>query len=199
MVQQNADRLARIAEEILDIARVKHQIIHASSSTIALDGTVAQVWHDWRDQDPARRRGQLHLGAQDIHVVFEPDHLRRVLVNLLDNALRYASRIPGAICVTTEAATSARPGLRVWSDGQPLEHSVQRHLFEPFFSSESRSSGLGLYICRELCERHGALIGYQRAERQRQDVPTPGNEFFVAFRADTTEQAAAPSFATIGS
>jgi two-component system sensor histidine kinase PilS (NtrC family) len=160
---------------------------------------VRQVCTDWSRQSACAETLNLDLRAAGQQVVFEPDHLRRVLVNLLDNALRYASRIPGAICVTTEAATSARPGLRVWSDGQPLEHSVQRHLFEPFFSSESRSSGLGLYICRELCERHGALIGYQRAERQRQDVPTPGNEFFVAFRADTTEQAAAPSFATIGS
>jgi two-component system, NtrC family, sensor histidine kinase PilS len=61
---------------------------------------------------------------------------------------------------------------------------VQRHLFEPFFSSESRSSGLGLYICRELCTRHGALIGYQRSERAEHNsedfgAPQPGNEFFV--------------------
>jgi len=41
--------------------------------------------------------------------------------------------------------------LQVWSDGAPLDPSVERHLFEPFFSSHSRSSGLGLYICRELC------------------------------------------------
>jgi hypothetical protein len=51
-------------------------------------------------------------------------------------------------------------------------------LFEPFFSSESRSSGLGLYICRELCERYGALIGYQRVQRGG----TEGNEFFVMFK-----------------
>ena len=66
----------------------------------------------------------------------------------------------------------------MWSDGQPLEETVQRHLFEPFFSSESRSSGLGLYICRELCERYGALIGYQRVLRE----DTEGNEFFIMFR-----------------
>ena len=45
---------------------------------------------DWRGQDPARRRGQLHLGAQDIHVEFDPEHLRRVLINLLDNAVRHS-------------------------------------------------------------------------------------------------------------
>ena len=63
----------------------------------------------------------------------------------------------------------------VWSDGAPLESSVQRHLFEPFFSSQSRSSGLGLYICRELCQRYGASISYQRMKRAGVD----GNAFIV--------------------
>ena len=76
----------------------------------------------------------------------------------------------------------AQARLQVWSDGAPLEPSVQRHLFEPFFSSESRSSGLGLYICRELCERHGAAIGYRRAPARGRSA-REGNEFFVHFRA----------------
>jgi two-component system sensor histidine kinase PilS (NtrC family) len=75
--------------------------------------------------------------------------------------------------------------LAVWSDGLPLEASVQTHLFEPFFSSESRSSGLGLYICRELCMRYGAQIHYQRAQRGT----VSGNEFFILLQpaaADVT-------------
>jgi two-component system sensor histidine kinase PilS (NtrC family) len=104
-------------------------------------------------------------------VRFDSDHLRRVLVNLLDNALRYAGERPDSIRVSTRNA-NGQASLHVWSDGAPLEPSVQRHLFEPFFSSESRSSGLGLFICRELCDRHGAVMGYERAE---------GNEFFVLF------------------
>ena len=68
---------------------------------------------------------------------------------------------PGA----TRMSATGRPLLGVWSDGAPLEKSVERHLFEPFFSSESRSSGLGLYICRELCDRHAAAIGYERSQR----------------------------------
>ena len=67
-------------------------------------------------------------------------------------------------------------------DGAPMEQAVEQHLFEPFFSSESRSSGLGLYICRELCERHRAVIGYQRVTREREGRVVQGNEFFVNFR-----------------
>ena len=71
--------------------------------------------------------------------------------------------------------------LRVWSEGPPMDQSVERHLFEPFFSSESRSSGLGLYICRELCEGHGANIAYQRSTRELDGGQVDGNEFSVSF------------------
>jgi two-component system sensor histidine kinase PilS (NtrC family) len=68
----------------------------------------------------------------------------------------------------------------VWSDGQALDQGVQKHLFEPFFSSESRSSGLGLYICQELCHRNGGTIAYERTPRQVDGQARQGNEFFIS-------------------
>ena len=183
MVQQNADRLARIAEEVLDIARVQHQISHAPAAMLALDDAVAQIWHDWQAQAPTRRKALMSLKAGGVQVEFDADHLRRVLVNLLDNALRYMGQHPDSLYVETRVTASGHMSLQVWSDGAPMEKSVERHLFEPFFSSESRSSGLGLYICRELCQRHGASISYQRASRDLPDRGTvSGNAFLVNFR-----------------
>jgi two-component system sensor histidine kinase PilS (NtrC family) len=60
-----------------------------------------------------------------------------------------------------------------------MDASVQRHLFEPFFSSESRSSGLGLYISRELCERHGATLAYHRTAHDMEGIGTEGNAFSI--------------------
>jgi two-component system sensor histidine kinase PilS (NtrC family) len=182
MIAQNADRLARIAEEILDIARVQHQIDHAAPSTVALDETVAQTWRDWQAQAPHMRRGTLQLGAPDMQVEFDAEHLRRVLVNLLDNALRFRSGDEESLQLQTRLESPGQASVQVWSDGAPMDQSVERHLFEPFFSSESRSSGLGLYICRGLCERHGASIGYQRTHRQTQTGDRSGNAFTVRFR-----------------
>ncbi|BEU95427.1 PAS domain-containing sensor histidine kinase [Acidovorax sp. DW039] len=185
MVQQNADRLARIAEEVLDIARVQHQISHAPASTLPLDASVAQMWNDWAAHDPARRKGQLLLNASQQHVEFDAEHLRRVLVNLLDNAARYMGSEQDSLMVQTRISVTGQITLQVWSDGAPMDKSVERHLFEPFFSSESRSSGLGLYICRELCQRHGASISYQRTTRALERGAIGGNAFTVAFRRTT--------------
>ena len=183
MVRQNAERLARITEDILDIARVQHSSDWQRAASEALDAAVRQIWADWQAQDGARRRALLQLDAPRVRVAFDPEHLRRVLINLLDNAQRYMGGHADSLCLATRALPGGRAELVVWSDGAPLDKSVERHLFEPFFSSESRSSGLGLYICRELCQRHGASIGYRRSSRALARGSVAGNAFVVQFRA----------------
>jgi two-component system sensor histidine kinase PilS (NtrC family) len=178
MVQQNAQRLSRIVDDVLDVARARQQRVLALGEQLVLDPTVRTLAEEWVRQ--TQRQGVLLvLEAPGSVVRFDIEHLRRILVNLLDNAARYAGARDGSIQVTTRLNAAGRASLQVWSDGAPLEPAVQRHLFEPFFSSESRSSGLGLYLCRELCERHGATIGYER--RALPAGGPEGNEFAVVF------------------
>ena len=194
MVRQNAQRLAKIVDEILNISRVQVPNAEHSGRALVLDEVVIRIISDWARQNSCKQLAPLAPGVGRAMVAFDPDHLRRLMINLLDNALRYASHNPGAIEVATQFVGSAGPArLSVWSDGAPLEKTVQAHLFEPFFSSESRSSGLGLYICRELCERYGALIGYQRALRRS----VVGNEFFVIFKAAEGPAASPSTFDTL--
>lgn len=192
LVRKNARRLSQIVEEILNLARVEQP----AADWLELDLSVELLVREWSRQNGVDERLRLLPEAGTAWTSFDGEHLRRILVNLLDNALRYASESPGAIVVATRL-TGGKARLHVWSDGDPLDPGVQRHLFEPFFSSESRSSGLGLYICRELCDRHGATIGYAR-------TPAPdgsgrdGNEFTVAFRTRSPVAPGAQPFDTIG-
>ncbi|MBU4519398.1 MAG: PAS domain-containing sensor histidine kinase [Gammaproteobacteria bacterium] len=181
MIEQNAQRLARIVDDILNVARAQPLQDGAYASALPLDPTVRQITHEWNRQNQIQGILGVHLHAPQAHVSFDPEHLRRLLINLLDNALRHASGQRSSIRVITQPGGTDRVRLSVWSDGAPLEASVLRHLFEPFFSSESRSSGLGLYICRELCERYGAQIAYQRSRLDQRE----GNEFFVLLPSAT--------------
>lgn len=176
MIEQNAQRLSRIVDDILNVARAQPVRGDGSTPSMPLDAMVRQITLDWLRQNPAKGVLGVHLHAPTAVVEFDPEHMRRLLVNLLDNALRHASGKPSSIRVVTQPSGIDHSKLSVWSDGQPLEASVMRHLFEPFFSSESRSSGLGLYLCRELCERYGAQIAYQRVRLDQKE----GNEFFVS-------------------
>ena len=138
--------------------------------------TIVAICNDWRSTQGLQAGEDSLLdidtsGCQrapsypHLKIRFEPDHLQRVLVNLLDNALRYNTGEPGAIGVALRWMPSADPSgmlmISVSNDGEPVSGETERSLFEPFFSTRSRGTGLGLYICRELCERHGAHIDYR--------------------------------------
>ena len=188
MIGQNAQRLARIVDDVLNVARVPRQS-EDLLPTVALDDAVLRFSKDWCAQNKSNNKVHLSLNAPDFTVTFDPEHLRRVLVNLLDNAGHYSSQAQDAIVVFTqfkpvESADGSQVmgSLRVWSDGERLDPTVQRHLFEPFFSSESRSSGLGLYICGELCQRHGAALGYTWALSRGALRNKEGNCFYVDFK-----------------
>ncbi|MBC7705131.1 MAG: PAS domain-containing sensor histidine kinase [Rhodoferax sp.] len=180
MVQQNARRLENIVDEVLNISRVQNRL-DETSQRVQLNEAVARICKDWSQHTGSDRLLEADLCAADPVVAFDSEHLRRVLINLLDNARRYASGRQQAIQVSTRIGADGNGVLGIWSDGQPMEQSVERHLFEPFFSSESRSTGLGLYICRELCERHGALIGFERSQRAVAAARVDGNEFLIRF------------------
>jgi two-component system sensor histidine kinase PilS (NtrC family) len=182
MVQQNAKRLERIVQEVLNISNVQQRENIMASNALDLSPTIAKICNDWQAQMTGPYPLRVNLWSSRIEVRFEVDHLRRVLVNLLDNARRYASHQVDAIEVSVSQSATGQGVLSVWSDGSPMDQTVERHLFEPFFSSESRSSGLGLYICRELCEGYGASIAYDRTRHQRGDQRVEGNEFLVSFR-----------------
>jgi two-component system, NtrC family, sensor histidine kinase PilS len=178
MVADNVERLKRIVDDVMEVAPGE------VPEPVPIDATahVAAVCSEWA------RTGELPLGEHSVlrvslpheplGVAFDAEHLRRVLINLLDNARRHASQVPGAVRVQLSAQGAEQVHLSVQSDGTPIPADVEHYLFEPFFSTRSRGTGLGLYICRELCERYGARIDY----RLRPLGEPCRNEFHVLMR-----------------
>jgi len=185
MVSDNVERLKRIVDDVMEVAPG----VVPDVGVIDATAQVGAVCNEW-----ARAAGvvlddrsvlRIDLPQQPIGVWFDAEHLRRVLVNLLDNALRHASKAPGAIHLRLDSRHEGQAFLSVASDGPPIPPDVEPYLFEPFFSTRSRGTGLGLYICRELCERYGATIDYRlRAVGEQQR-----NEFYV----DMQRRAMGPS------
>jgi two-component system sensor histidine kinase PilS (NtrC family) len=178
LVSDNVERLKRIVDDVMEVAPGHVQNVGAIDAT----AQVAAVCAEW-----ARACGmalgdasslRVELPHEAVGVSFDAEHLRRVLVNLLDNAWRHASQQPASIVLRLDAGHELRVFLSVLSDGAPIPPDVEAYLFEPFFSTRSRGTGLGLYICRELCERYGASIEY----RLRPYNGQPRNGFFVDMR-----------------
>lgn len=197
MVADNVERLKRIVDDILAVAPGAR----APAPTIDLERLIRAVVDEWLKLHPVAANASLlsldlsglpprDLGAP-VKVMFEPEHFRRVLVNLMDNALRHGSSQPGAIRVEAQLLLLQdqlpQALVSVFSDGLVIEGQIERSLFEPFFSTRSRGTGLGLYICRELCERHGATIDF----RAHPPTQRHRNEFYILM--PLAEQAGATS------
>jgi two-component system sensor histidine kinase PilS (NtrC family) len=92
----------------------------------------------------------------------DKSHLRQVLWNLCDNAVKYASET-GGILVELHAGrveAQGRPYLEVRDHGLGVDPATAEQIFEPFFTARSGGTGLGLYISRELCELNRATLLY---------------------------------------
>jgi len=99
-----------------------------------------------------------------LRVEFDPSHLRQILTNLLDNALRHSEAQCGqrwALLRTGIDGISGRPWLDVMDRGPGVAAADREHLFEPFFTKSHQGTGLGLYISRELCEMNRATLEYR--------------------------------------
>ncbi len=181
MVTDNVERLKRLVDDVMEVAPGTAHPVGVIDAT----AQIAAVCSEWARSSELplgeASRLRVHLPDEPMGVSFDAEHLRRVLVNLLDNAARHSSDAPGAIRLRLDSRHEGQAFLSIASDGPPIRPDVEPYLFEPFFSTRSRGTGLGLYICRELCERYGATIGY----RLRSDPEGPRNEFFVDMRSQT--------------
>jgi len=155
IMTDNVQRLRRLVDDMLDAlpsAAVEARPLEAAD-------LISACVTDWaRTARVPPNLIDLVLPPSGLQVLFDPEDLRRVLVNLLENAVRHASGQDLAVRVDLVEDGSNEAVLTVSNDGPPVALEVEIHMFEPFFSTRSRGSGLGLYICRELCERHGASI-----------------------------------------
>ncbi|MEP7139199.1 MAG: ATP-binding protein [Caldimonas sp.] len=180
MVSENVERLKRIVDDVMEVAPSQVQVVATIDATTQI-GAICREWAQAAGFEPGPESVlRVELPTGPVGVVFDAEHLRRVLVNLLDNARRHASDKPGAVRVRLLAAPDdpARVVFGVRSDGEAISADVESYLFEPFFSTRSRGTGLGLYICRELCERYGARIDYRLLAPDE----ALRNEFFVDMR-----------------
>jgi len=108
------------------------------------------------------QEGELEIGdmPENFEVRMDKSHLRQVLWNLCDNAVKYASET-GGILVELRADRlqgQGRPYVEVRDHGLGVDAATAEKMFEPFYTERSGGTGLGLYISRELCELNRATL-----------------------------------------
>jgi two-component system sensor histidine kinase PilS (NtrC family) len=173
IIQTHSSRVSHIIDNVLQLSR------RDSSRPERL------LLKQWLDEFAEEFVSTLELQEGEFSVTDVPpelearmdrSHLRQVLWNLCDNAIKYASET-GGIMVEIQAGRmlgKGRPYIEVLDCGLGIDKATADKIFEPFFTARSGGTGLGLYISRELCELNRATLVYL-------DRPGGGSIFRIVF------------------
>jgi len=165
----NLDSLNALISELLDAARMERSTERLARELVDLGAIIHQALVAIRPLAEERNlRLQALVPAAAIHVYGDPQALGRVVGNLLSNAIKF-NRSRGSVLVQLERSGNLAV-LSVTDTGIGIPRHAQPHIFERFYQADGSSTrahdgvGLGLYIAREIVERHGGEIRFTSEE-----------------------------------
>jgi PAS domain S-box-containing protein len=176
VVSGEADRLARTVNDILWASRLDagtlHVAIESCDPARLADGVIAAQ----RAHVPPRIELSLETADELPEVAADGDKVRQVLVNLVDNAVKYSPDGGSVALAVTRRGAHVR--FAVSDEGLGIPYADQRRIFDKFYRLDPQltrgvgGTGLGLYISRELVRRMNGRIWVH-------STPGRGSTFFV--------------------
>ena len=171
---QEIDRMAVLVEGLLLLARADAGMLRLDLKPMDAAQLLAEVYE--RTQILAQSRSiTLDLEALEPRIVFgDRERLRRVLLNLVDNAIKYTPA--GGRVTLSLRERDGQVSLAVRDTGIGLSEAEQEHVFQRFHRAGSardhgaQGSGLGLCIARSIAEAHGGTLRVAQPTRRGQHV-----------------------------
>lgn len=158
-INDDADRVTRILTELLDVSRIEAGKLSLHLQPVDVRDLAAQVVDRLGDRSE-RHVVVLGGGTGPVEVAGDPDKLRQVLTNFIENAQKYSE---GGTVTVSCRADSGWGIVQVADQGPAVPKEMLGRIFEKFARRELPGSptgtGLGLYICRGLIEAQGGDIG----------------------------------------
>jgi signal transduction histidine kinase len=160
MIAAEAARLSQITEEVLLTSLLDRGELRVEREPLDVAAVLRSAVEAMRPQFPDRVTVEVEIDHDVGHASGDSDRIQQVLVNLLDNASKYAG---GPIKVSAESA-DARVRIMVADAGPGIDAADRDRIFEKFYRADPQlrhapsGTGLGLYISRELVERMGGRL-----------------------------------------
>ena len=156
IIEQHCMRINRTVEDILQISRRSH----ANAEAIKLKPWLEHFNEAFKQANEGEFSLEINCDSNFI-IKFDPDQLQQVLHNICGNGLRYAklhNPQDPQIKIHAKQHTDGSVRLYLMDNGAGISAENQKNLFEPFFTTEHSGTGLGLYLCREICEANQSHI-----------------------------------------
>jgi signal transduction histidine kinase len=151
----DVDRLSRLIDDLLALARSDERGGLTSRAPVRLDDLVTEVLASYQEQPVTA------LSLAPVIAIGDRSGLHRVLVNLIDNAVRYAA---SRVEVEVRASEEDWICLSVSDDGPGIPSDKRERVFDRFYrldtarSRDAGGTGLGLSIVREIVDAHGGMV-----------------------------------------
>lgn len=161
IIAKHIERSNKIIEDILMMS--KPHIAEKSEIDIAqfIQNFISAFISDRGDIN--KENFNTHVPDNNLKIQFDSSHLQQVFWNLADNAFKHNKNICLNISVSNQADYVL---VDFKNEGEPFASIVEESLFSPFFTTHTQGTGLGLYICREICKSNDAKLEYLRQEFQ---------------------------------
>ncbi|MCM3784880.1 ATP-binding protein [Neobacillus mesonae] len=159
IVMEELDRANGIINDFLSLAQnriVEKEEVHLHD---VIQDLLPLLWAD------ANMRGQtikLNLSENLPKCHLNPKEMKQLILNLARNGME-AMDSKGTLFIET-SVTENQINLKVMDEGPGIPASAQEKLFEPFYTTKSKGTGLGLALCLGIAERHNATICVESEE-----------------------------------
>ncbi|MBN4075373.1 MAG: hypothetical protein COA71_03510 [SAR86 cluster bacterium] len=163
IIETHSKRVNSIINNILGLSRNQDMAPELISLNDWLENFVDKFTASYIDKVHI----ELKLDEEAILIRFNSSQLEQVLTNLCENGIRYSLEETSQAKIyirSTLHSNTQIPTLEIIDNGPGIKADDVENIFEPFFTTESSGTGLGLFICKEICEAYQAQISYHRID-----------------------------------
>lgn len=181
IIDKHANRLTLLIDDLLLLARLDSGRVELRLQPTLLRTTAQETIDDFTRVASGRGVTLNNLVPPGLAAKADPERLRQVLSNLVDNAIKYG-RNNGQVVVSGRALAGGRVELGIRDDGPGIPPEATARIFERFYrvdkarSREQGGTGLGLAIVKNVVQAHGGEVRVESA-------PGEGTEFFITLNA----------------
>jgi signal transduction histidine kinase len=165
IAEREADRLIRLVNQLLDFSRWQGGRLELDRHPLDLGVTARSAVTLCGER--ARHRGvALHatIPASLPEILADADRLQRIILNLLDNAIKFTPRGGRVTLAVTQREGAVE--ISVQDTGRGMGGEEQQRAFEPYYRGKGGGAGLGLTIARAIVEAHGGQMGIESSPGQ---------------------------------
>lgn len=156
----------RVNEIVENITQLSRRDRTSRERTVLTDWVQDFVSQYSQGNEAPRDAIELVIDEDDLEVCVDPSQVYQVAANLCQNAVRHSPPFEGKPLIRLHIGLDQqeRPFMDVIDWGKGIPPQIAQNIFDPFFTTTSQGTGLGLYICRELCEGNGAQLQLMPAD-----------------------------------